>query len=186
MKTCSKCKQEKSVEEFNRYSRSRDGLQPRCRSCQKDYHQTNREERLERQKIHYQANRDEIIARNIEYNRTRLTNDPTFRWVRNIRSRLSHILHGTRSNPEALELLGCTGEEWREHLESTFKPGMTWDNHGQGEGKWECDHIIPVSSFDQEDHLQRLICWNYRNTQALWSHENMAKGDTISTEGGAA
>ena len=150
-----------------------------------DY-QENREANLDYQKSYYQENREDVIAQKVEYNRNRLANDPIYRQVENTRVNLRHILKGRGNHAPTLELLGCTGEEWRAHLESTFKPGMSWENHGKGEGKWEVDHIMPVSSFDQEDHLQQLICWNYRNTQALWSHENMAKGNTISTEGGAA
>lgn len=216
MKTCSKCKEEKSVEEFHKRKASKDGLRPDCKSCvntqskahyyanhqlilerrkgerdanpegRRAYYQLNRKSILDQRKTHYNENRQAILQSNIGYERERLKLDPAFRIIKNIRRNLHHILKGKHNHAPTLELLGCTGEEWRSHLESTFKSGMTWGNYGQGEGKWQVDHIMPVSSFEQEDHLQRLICWNYRNTQALWSHENMAKGDTISTEGGAA
>jgi hypothetical protein len=201
MKTCSKCKIEKSVEEFNKRSDSPDGLRGECKPCLRSIRQKR-----------YLLNRDSICLQRKEYrkanlelvkitekktkaknrptinrrNRDRYDSDDSFRSVTNTRNNLNRILDGSGSHAPTLELLGCTGKEWRAHLESTFKPGMTWGNYGRGESEWQIDHIAPVSSFDQENHLQQLICWNYRNTQALWSHENMAKGDTISTEGGAA
>ncbi len=226
MKTCSKCKEEKSVEDFSKNKKSPDGLQYSCKACQKvydrelyqanrgevlakrkvyrkenrekiserskDYYAANREKIAAQHKCYYQANREETLERNKAYRathreekaereRNRRANDPIFLWVSNTRTNLHRILNGKGNHAPTLELLGCTGEEWRAHLESTFKPGMTWENYGQGEGKWEIDHIAPVSSFDQENHLQRLICWNFKNTQALWSHENMAKGDTLPT-----
>jgi len=181
-KQCTKCGEVKSVEEFNKRSANKDGLRSQCKECAKAHYQANREEKLEYQKAYDQEYREEKL----EYNRKRHAADPVVRWVQNTRRNLNHILKGTRNHAPTLELLGCTGEEWRTHLESTFKPGMTWENRGRGEGKWEIDHITPVSSFDQEDHLQQLICWNYRNTQALWTYENAAKGNKISTEGGAA
>ena len=170
-KRCGQCCEVKPIAGFSRDKTSTTGLQFRCRACRSE---------------HYQANRERVLAQTSEYVKNRRASDPTIRLIERTRRGLSAILKGESLNPEYLELLGCTGEEWRTHLESTFKPGMTWENYGRGEGKWEIDHITPVASFDQEDHLQRLICWNYRNTQALWGHENMAKGDTISTEGGAA
>jgi len=221
MKTCSKCKIEKSVEEFSKQSASKDGLYPHCKSCRKIYRSmldtripSGLVEKMcgdcksmkpiskfgtskslkdglqwrckECAKLYYRENSEVMIAQVSARTKSRLANDPVFRWVQNTRTNLRDILKGRSNHAPSLELLGCTGEEWRAHLESTFKPGMTWENYGRGEGKWQVDHITPVSSFDQEDHLQQLICWNFKNTQALWSHENMAKGDTISTEGGAA
>src|SRR5579859_2631155 len=40
------------------------------------------------------------------------------------------------------ELLGCTVDEARQHLEKQFAPGMTWANHSfKG---WHIDHKIPL------------------------------------------
>ncbi len=33
VKTCTKCKQEKPLAEFGRYTRTKDGLDTQCRSC---------------------------------------------------------------------------------------------------------------------------------------------------------
>lgn len=38
MKICSACKKEKSLDEFNKWSKSKDGKQPRCRTCQRAYY----------------------------------------------------------------------------------------------------------------------------------------------------
>ena len=59
---------------------------------------------------------------------------------------------------------------------------MSWENYGRGSGEWQCDHVLPVSSFDHADPEQQKICWHYSNTQPLWSEDNKAKGDTIPTE----
>jgi predicted ArsR family transcriptional regulator len=52
---------------------------------------------------------------------------------------------GGMKNGRTCEMLGYSPQQLREHLERLFKPGMTWRNHGQGPGKWEVDHVIPVS-----------------------------------------
>jgi hypothetical protein len=49
-KTCSSCKGQKLAEEFNQNSTSNDGLQPFCRSCQKEHAQRN-----------YRYNKDDLI-----------------------------------------------------------------------------------------------------------------------------
>ena len=73
-----------------------------------------------------------------------------------------------------LKYIGCTAKELKEHLESQFKEGMTWDNYGfYG---WHIDHIRPISSFDLEDEEQMKQCFHYTNLQPLWAEENLKKG----------
>lgn len=56
MKTCSKCKQQKSTTEFNKHSKRKDGLQMYCRECDN-----------ERKRVYYELNR----SRYYEYNTKR-------------------------------------------------------------------------------------------------------------------
>lgn len=69
------------------------------------------------------------------------------------------------------------------HIESQFKDGMTWENRGNGEGKWNIDHIIPLSYFCQEyrDNIEEgmSIANHYLNLQPLWEYENMEKRSTL-------
>jgi hypothetical protein len=58
-------------------------------------------------------------------------------------------------------------------MESLFKEGMTWDNHGE----WHIDHIIPISSGKTEDEVVKLC--HYTNLQPLWKTENLLKGDKL-------
>lgn len=61
-----------------------------------------------------------------------------------------------------------------------FEPGMTWDNLGKGEGKWQIDHIIPCSYFDLTKEENQRICFNYRNLQPLWAKDNLEKSNSVS------
>jgi hypothetical protein len=66
------------------------------------------------------------------------------------------------------------GENWdivKQHFESLFKEGMTWDNHGL----WEIDHIIPLSRAKTIDEVESLC--HYTNLQPLWKKENRDKSD---------
>ena len=55
-----------------------------------------------------------------------------------------------------MELIGCSTSELMIHLESKFKEGMTWENHGL----WHVDHIQPCCSFDLQNLEEQLkiIC----------------------------
>ena len=75
------------------------------------------------------------------------------------------------------ELLGCSIEEVRNHLERLFQPGMTWDNWGKY--GWHIDHIIPVSYFDFSDPEQQYWAFHYTNLQPLWAVDNLRKGNKI-------
>ena len=166
-KTCTKCKQDKELTEFNRDRSKKDGRYTYCKVCHRA-----------KQKNWVTSNHEYQSDYMRDYQKRRKAADPTFRWVAQIRCRLRRILIDTGSHQPTLDLLGCTGQEWRDHLESQFTDGMSWDNYGE----WHVDHIIPVSAFDQNKLDERAICWHYSNTQPLWAADNMAKGKTIPTE----
>lgn len=100
--------------------------------------------------------------------------DPQVRqMVRNIRSRIIHILQGRKKSLPTLQLTGCKNrDELRRHIEEKFKPGMTWDNYGTA---WHVDHIRPCASFDLSDKEQQKECFHYSNLQPLWADENIKK-----------
>ncbi len=72
-----------------------------------------------------------------------------------------------------MRYLGCSLEYLKNHLESKFQPGMTWEN----QGKWHMDHIIPLSSTKIEKDLYKLC--HYTNLQPLWAVDNLKKGKKI-------
>jgi hypothetical protein len=69
------------------------------------------------------------------------------------------------------EILGCSYDEFRNHIESQFGEGMTWDNMGE----WHLDHKIPVSYGLTEEELRALN--HYSNFQPLWGDDNIKKGN---------
>jgi hypothetical protein len=84
---------------------------------------------------------------------------------------------GQNKPTDTITLLGCTWEEAKAHIESLFQEGMTWENHGRGDGKWQIDHIRPVASFKgaSEEELKQMN--HISNLQPLWSADNIRKGD---------
>lgn len=73
-----------------------------------------------------------------------------------------------------MELVGCSIDKLKQHLESKFTEGMSWDNYGD----WHVDHIKPCASFDLSDPEQQRLCFNYKNLQPLWAADNLSKGDS--------
>ena len=71
-------------------------------------------------------------------------------------------------------LIGCSLEELKKHLESQFKPGMSWKNRGRN--GWHIDHIKPCASFDLSKSEEQHKCFHYSNLQPLWAKENLRKG----------
>jgi hypothetical protein len=50
---------------------------------------------------------------------------------------------------------------------------MSWDNYG----KWHIDHIIPLSSANNEDEVYKLC--HHTNLQPLWAEDNLKKSNKI-------
>ena len=55
-------------------------------------------------------------------------------------------------------------------MATRFTAGMDW----AGYGKWEVDHVIPLSAGRSLDELVRLC--HYQNLQPLWKRDNQMKG----------
>jgi len=76
-------------------------------------------------------------------------------------------------NSKTYDILGCTPQELKEHLEKQFVEGMTWENRGE----WHIDHIIPLSSAKNEDEVYRLC--HFTNLQPLWALDNLKKSNKL-------
>ena len=77
------------------------------------------------------------------------------------------------------DLIGCSFNELRKHLESKFTEGMTWDNFGFG---WHVDHIIPCWVFDLNDIEEQKKCFHYTNLQPMRAMDNFNKSFGVQTE----
>lgn len=110
-----------------------------------------------------QASRRRSVAKNIN-----------LRLSIRLRSRLYDAFKGIRKSTHTMELLGCSIKELKQHLESQFQLGMTWDNYG----KWHLDHIRPLASFDLAQPSQQRLACHWTNLQPLWAIDNLRKRST--------
>lgn len=69
----------------------------------------------------------------------------------------------------SIEKLGYSPLQLREHIESQFAEGMSWENYG----RWHVDHIRPVSTFPRETHVS--IVNSLINLRPLWADENLRR-----------
>ena len=133
---------------------------PKCRrivktKSQERYRKKNKKEINRKQAIYYKGylKRNEIAAMAHRYRRL-----------------LNHALKGNIKTSSTEEYLGCSFEEFKQHLESKFIEGMSWDNRPE----WHIDHIIPISSAKNIEEAQKLS--HYTNLRPLWASDNISKG----------
>jgi hypothetical protein len=118
-----------------------------------------------------EKNKDYIRQYNNEYTLKRYHSDPVFKLKLNQRTRTRAVLKNAKSTKTS-ELLGCSYEELKIHIESLFIEGMSWQNMGE----WHIDHIIPLAAFDLKKKENQMIAFNYKNLQPLWAIDNLKKG----------
>lgn len=119
-------------------------------------------------------NRDSIN----EYKRERYKNDPTFRLSCNMRGLIRYSFNRLcikkEINDRTKEIIGCSYNDLKKHIESKFENWMNWENHGLYNGElnygWDIDHIIPISSAKTKDDIIKLN--HYSNLQPLCSYIN--------------
>ena len=156
-KKCSKCDEIKSVEDFYlNYGKPRS----QCKLCMNKYNDNVRLENpnhksLERKK-HYQ----------------KYKNDPIYSLIKRFRNGIYRSLR-TNKTKCSLEILGCTQEEFKIHIESQFTEDMSWDRLSE----IHIDHILPISSAQTIEELYKLN--HYTNLQPLWAKDNLSKYNKI-------
>lgn len=202
MKTCNTCRCEKPESEFPPAIR-RSG---RCKACLAEfnhgYYLRNKEKIAANSREYirnhpemyrkaalgyYYRNKDKCrewnrrwIKRNLKYlsekmnlkYRTDIQHALRMRFRSRIHSALKRRNASLKKLKPTMELIGCDRETMFRHIESLFKDGMSWENRG----KWHIDHVVPLAKFDLTIESERLLAFNYKNTQPLWASENHAKG----------
>ena len=155
---------EKNREKLNEQMRAWRKNNP-DRAKEIDARRNEKPERKERLKINHRE----------YYKRKRETN-PLFKTTENIRRMIQLAVkkNGFTKKSKTHQILGCSVEEFRQHLENQFEPWMTWDNYGKYNGQlnfgWDIDHIIPLATIETEEDVIRLN--HYTNLKPLCSKFN--------------
>lgn len=193
VKTCSRCGFVGAREAFAQKGRW-------CRSCESACKQAwaaanrdrvkanhcawrgrNKAKLADLQRKFYAENRETVRRMKREYMKRRRTEDPGFKIMCALRTRVRTTVvkeAGAKKAARTAELVGCSIESLRAHLEAQFTAGMSWANYG-GESGWQIDHYIACAQFDLADPAQQKICMNWRNLRPLSKQDNFDKDDIL-------
>jgi len=137
------------------------------------YYEKNREAVIEKQKAY--CKNPEVRKLINKRRREKTATDPQFAISLRVRNRVRKALLkvGAVKSKKTMELLGCSFEFLKEHIESQFKEGMSWENRSS----FHIDHIRPLASFDLTDPEQQKLACHWSNLQPLYPIENIRKSD---------
>lgn len=170
-KRCSACLVLKPVKEFPRAAKRAIHclVKSECRQCERKRADRWRANNIER------ARKTERESSK----RRRLTN-VQYRFSQNLRRNVREILetHNDKNSNLVRKIIGCSSAQLIAHIESLFKPGMSWDNHSRT--GWHIDHKTPCSKFDLTKPEERMACAHWSNLQPLWAAENINKDKAAS------
>ena len=166
MKTGVKCKVKKGLFQFSKRSAAADKLDSYCKICRNAI------------SANYESKNK---LRRSTYVKHRRDTDPNIKIANNLRNNLRFHIIGAK-NGSAIESLGCSVQDLRIYLESLWTKGMTWDNYGNGYGKWNIDHIYPLSMIDLSLKENILKVCHYSNLRPMWAIANIQKSNRIEQE----
>lgn len=198
---CNKCNIEKPLDSF-RFRKDRNSYIQPCYECEKelsrkrmvDYYIKHKEDRLKFAKEYYydnySARKEYRDSKKVEkakywssYRKQRYANDPIFRLKHCIANRIRDAIKRngkqTSKSKNTRELLGCSFEELKSHLEKQFNNGMSWSNYGYGSDRWNIDHIIPVDVFELSDPVEQKQAFHFTNLQPMWQPDNFRKHNKV-------
>lgn len=194
-KVCSKCKEEKEVCEFVKDATKKSGYKSQCKFCnniaakkyrnnnqeklkivRKKYNTENSEKILLQVKNYYEKNKNKIIKYKVDYRRKKRNSNSFYKLTSNIRNRIWCFLRlkNISKTNKTFEIVGCTQNFLKEHIEKQFTEGMNWGLMGK---HIHIDHIIPLSSAKTKEEVYRLC--HYTNLQPLWAEDNLKKSNKI-------
>lgn len=126
---------------------------------------------------YYERHKSCAAAANRRYEKRMFSESPSFAMAKRLRSRLRKAMDAgsARKAKSTFVLVGCSPDELKNHIESQFLDGMTWENSG----KWHIDHIIPLARFDLQDEEQQRAAFHYTNLRPLWAADNIKKGKKV-------
>jgi len=118
--------------------------------------------------------REQNPSKGNEYFKRRYAEDPQFALAYKVRARVYQAIQrgGASKTGRTEELIGCSFDFLRQHIERQFKGKMSWDNPSS----FHIDHIIPLAAFDLTDPTQLKVACNWQNMRPLSPRKNMSKG----------
>lgn len=185
-KQCKACKKLLELDLFYKHKECAKGVRSECKKCwdkkTKKYYDSNKE-KIQSYKANWHLENKlnpERIEKRRAYERNKWKTDLKFKLHKLLRYSIRRALKKRIKTSSSLKIIGCSLEKAISHIESLFKDGMTWENHGQ----WHIDHIKPLSLAKNKKEAEKLC--HYTNLQPLWAVENIKKGATYAKKSKAS
>jgi hypothetical protein len=155
----------------------------KIKETKKIYVQKNKEKVRLQQRNWKNKNRKKVNEYAVNFYHDKIQNDTQFKIKHNIRALIfGKFKNKSVKSKTTTELLGCSFEQFKLHLESQFESWMNWDNGPKkydpnGPKVWQIDHIIPVSNFDLIDSEQIKKAFHYTNCRPYDAFVNISEGN---------
>ena len=184
-KKCLKCRLEKDLSNFTKDLSRKDGLCNNCKECaskrgrkyyeentekerkrRRKYVRENKQQERDRHKAYRENNKEKIRTYGRIYRREKYRNDELYRLKDITRRAVKHSFRSKNHKKESksAEILCCTWEEFKRHLEDNPYGFMVENDN------LDLDHIVPMSNAQTEE---KVIEQNhYTNFQLLPSDYN--------------
>lgn len=152
----------------------------------KEYYIKNKEKILKNSKDYFKSNQKIKQEKNNKRYKERRNTDPLYKLITNLKRNIRAVVkkNGLVKKTKTIEIIGCSFDEFKQHIQSQFESWMTWENYGLYNGElnygWDIDHIEPICVAITEEDVIRLN--HYSNLKPLCSYTNrVVKRDNIVT-----
>jgi hypothetical protein len=168
----SKNKKELTEHRVNYLKEYRINNELKLKNKAKEYRERTKEKRDEWVK----NNKEKLKEYYREYKKKKRNNDALYKLKCNIQNLIYYRLktNDVIKDKRTEQILGCTIEEFKLHLESKFESWMNWDNYGLYNGEynygWDIDHIIPMVKATNKGEVIEFN--HFTNLQPLCSKVN--------------
>lgn len=140
----------------------------------KIWKENNPERRLENNR-RWALDNPEKSAECSRKNKARRMSEPLTAFIEKTRCLIgNHIrVRGYTKRSRTHEILGCSWDFFKLHIEKQFHKGMTWGNRSD----WHIDHITPIAIAKTECEVLALN--HFTNLRPIWAKDNLSKGAKI-------
>jgi hypothetical protein len=209
-KSCGRCKEVKSLSDFNKSKHGTKGVHGHCRDCQKavkrEWYEQNKqkcldyckqedvkEKALARQLKKYHSDdkyRKASLKKNRDRRRTPEAREKARlqrqKWMAIPKNRIAQSLRGRIRNalnggPKSDDTRRLLGCDF-EFARTHLEAKFSVGMSWENYGEWEIDHIVPCNFFDLSKEEHQRMCFNYRNLQPMWKNENQSKCDKVTID----